>query len=117
MAKTKGTSRGTVNIPVKITPIWQIGILFPDGRKLAKPKCTLNELFDTYFMNLDRYLDRGYSPEQLLELYQKTYYNKGIKVQINYIDSYGHLWKGKTAWPKESKFIEFLEKRIVNENH
>jgi len=111
MAKTKGTSRGIV-IPVKTQPIWQIGILFPDGKKISKPKCTLNEIFETYFMSLDKYSSKGYSPEQLLELYQKTYYNKGIKVQINYIDSYGHLWKGKVAWPKESKFIEFLEKRL-----
>jgi hypothetical protein len=96
----------------KIPPVWQIGILFPDGKKIVKPKCTLNEVFETYFIGLDKYMSKGYSSEQLLELYQKTYYNKGIKVQINYIDSWGHKWIGKVAWPRESKFIEFLDKRI-----
>ena len=114
MGRTKTISK--VTIPTKVPPVWQIGILFPDGKKIAKPKCTLNEIFETYFMSLDKYSSKGYSPEQLLELYQKTYYNKGIKVQINYIDSWGHLWKGKVAWPRESKFIEYLSKRL-NENH
>lgn len=112
MAKTKGSSRGIISSPTKIPPVWQIGILFPDGKKIVKPKCTLNEIFETYFMNIDKYNSKGYSPEQLLELYQKTYYNKGIKVQINYIDSWAHKWTGKVAWPKESKFIEYLNKRL-----
>ena len=96
----------------KVPPVWQIGMLFPDGKKISKPKCTLNDVFETYFLNLDKYLSKGYDAEQLLELYQKTYYNKGIKVQINYIDSWGHTWKGKVAWPRESKFIEFLNLRL-----
>ena len=115
MAK-KGITKATVLIPTKVPPIWQIGILFPDGKKIAKPKCTLNEIFETYFMSLDKYISKGYSPEQLLELYQKTYYNKGIKVQINYIDSWGHKWKGKVAWPRESKFIDFLNSRLNETN-
>ena len=112
MAKTKGTTRGVVSTPTKIQPVWQIGILFPDGKKISKPKCTLNELFNTYFINLDNYISKGYSAEDLIELYEKTYYNKGIKVQINYIDSWSHLWKGKIAWPRKDKFIEFLNNRI-----
>lgn len=116
MAKTKGITSATIRKPTKVPPIWQIGMLFPNGQKIAKPKCTLNEIFETYFLNLDKYISKEYTPEQLLELYQKTYYNKGIKVQINYIDSWGHTWKGKVAWPKESKFIEYLNKRL-NENY
>lgn len=116
MAKTKRITTRTIRIPTKVQPIWQIGILFPDGKKISKPKCTLNDIFDTYFIGLDKYLSKGYTPEQLLELYKKTYYNKGIKVQINYIDSWSHLWKGKVAWPRESKFIEYLNKRL-NENY
>jgi len=112
MARNKTTTSRSIIIPTKVPPVWQIGILFPDGKKIAKPKCTLNEIFEIYFMSLDKYSSKGYSPEQLLELYQKTYYNKGIKVQINYIDSWGHLWKGKVAWPRESKFIEYLNKRL-----
>lgn len=109
------SSKKSVILPTKVPPIWQIGILFPDGKKIAKPKCTLNEILETYFIGLDKYSSKGYSPEQLLELYQKTYYNKGIKVQINYIDSYGHKWTGKCAWPRENKFIEYLEKRLSND--
>ena len=101
--------------PTKVQPIWQIGILFPDGKKISKPKCTLNEIFETYFMGLDKYVSKGYTPEQLLELYQKTYTNKGIKVAIHYIDSWSHTWKGKVAWPRESKFIEYLNRRINND--
>ena len=115
MAKTKGTS-GRAVIPVKIQPVWQIGILFPDGKKISKPKCTLNEIFNTYFIGLDKYLNKEFSAEELLNKYKETFNNKGIKVQINYIDSYGHLWKGKVAWPRESKFIDYLNKRL-NENH
>lgn len=98
--------------PTKTSPIWQIGILFPDGKKISKPKCTLNDLFDTYFIGLDKYLNKGYSAEQLLELYKKTYTNKEIKVVIHYIDSWGHKWTGKVAWPREIKFIEYLNKRL-----
>jgi hypothetical protein len=112
MAKTKGITSRTVIGPTKVQPIWQIGILFPDGRKISKPKCTLNEVFETYFLGLDKYISKGYSAEQLLELYKKTFDNKGIKVQINFIDSWSHCWKGKVAWPRESKFIEFLNKRL-----
>ena len=111
----RNSSKKSVILPTKVPPIWQIGILFPDGKKIAKPKCTLNEILETYFIGLDKYSSKGYSPEQLLELYQKTYYNKGIKVQINYIDSYGHKWTGKCAWPRENKFIEYLEKRLSND--
>ena len=32
----------------KVPAIWQIGILFPDGKKISKPKCSLNEIFNTY---------------------------------------------------------------------
>jgi len=115
MAKTKGASPRAV-IPVKTQPIWQIGMLFPDGKKISKPKCTLNDIFNTYFIGLDKYLNKGFSAEELLTKYKESFENKGIKVQINYIDSYGHLWKGKVAWPRESKFIEFLNNKL-NENH
>lgn len=112
MAKAKGTTSRVLTGPTKVQPVWQIGILFPDGKKISKPKCTLNEIFNTYFMGLDKYLSKGYNAEQLLELYHKTYYNKGIKIVIQYIDSWGHTWKGKVAWPRESKFIEYLNKRL-----
>lgn len=114
MAKTKGSTRGTIIIPTKIPSYWQIGILFPDGKKISKPKCTLNELFNTYFLNLDNLITKYNSAEELYEKYKETYSNKNIKVQINYIDSWGHKWTGKVAWPKEDKFIKFLENRINN---
>jgi len=121
MARSKGTSSNkrissrTVSLPTKTPPIWQIGMLFPDGKKISKPKCTLNEIFNTYFIGLDKYIGSGLSAEELLEKYKNTFSTKGIKVQINYIDSWGHTWKGKVAWPRESKFIEYLNKRI-NDN-
>lgn len=115
MAKTKGTSRGIV-IPTKVSPIWQIGILFPDGKKISKPKCTLNEIFNTYFIGLDKYLDKGLTAEELLNKYRESFSSKGVKIQINYIDSYGHLWKGKVAWPMENKFIEYLNSRLNETN-
>ena len=109
----KKSSNKAIIISTKTTPIWQIGILFPDGKKISKPKCTLNDLLDTYFISLDKYLNKDYTAEQLLELYQKTYNSKGIKVVIHYIDSWGHLWKGKVAWPSKDCFIDFLNKRLV----
>jgi hypothetical protein len=114
MAKAKGTSRGII-IPTKVSPVWQIGILFPDGKKISKPKCTLNEVFNTYFIGLDKYLDKGLTAEELLNKYRESFSSKGVKIQINYIDSYGHLWKGKVAWPMENKFIEYLNKKLSND--
>ena len=116
MAKTKGISGRTLISPTKVQPIWQIGILFPDGKKVSKPKCTLNDIFDTYFIGLDKYLSKGFTAEELLNKYKETFESKGIKIQINYIDSWSHIWKGKVAWPRENKFIEYLNKRL-NENY
>lgn len=112
MAKTKGITARTITTPTKLSPVWQIGILFPDGKKISKPKCTLNELFNTYFIGLDKYLNSKLSAEELLDKYKNTFETKGIKIVIRYIDSWGHTWKGKVAWPKESKFIEFLNNRL-----
>lgn len=112
MAKTKRTSSNIITGPTKVQPIWQIGIMFPDGKKISKPKCTLNDLFNTYFINLDNYLSKGYTGEQLLELYEKTFNDKGIKVVIRYIDSWAHTWKGKVAWPRRDKFIDFLNSKL-----
>ena len=116
MAKTKGITSRTITIPTKVPPVWQIGMLFPDGKKISKPKCTLNEIFNTYFLNLEKYLNKGLSAEELLDKYKETFTKGNIKIQINYIDSWGHLWKGRVAWPRESKFIEYLNKRL-NENY
>ena len=111
MAK-KVLSDKVIGNPYKISPVWQIGILFPDGKKISKPKCTLNEIFETYFMGLDKYLSKGLTAEELLNKYKETFESKGIKVAIHYIDSWGHTWKGRIAWPREDKFIEFLNKRL-----
>ena len=66
---------------------------------------------------MDKHLDKGYESEQLWNLYQDNYRNKNIKVAINYIDSWGHKWSGKVAWPKKCKFIEYLDKIILNNKH
>ena len=112
---SRNSSKKSVILPTKVPPIWQIGILFPDGKKIAKPKCTLNEILETYFIGLDKYISKGFTSEELLNKYKETFESKGIKVQINYIDSYGHKWTGKCAWPRENKFIEYLEKRLSND--
>lgn len=113
MARAKGITSRTVTGPTKVPPVWQIGIMFPDGRKIVKHKCTLNDLFDTYFINLDS-LKGNLTPEELLEKYKSAYKSKGIKVVIFYIDSWNHRWSGKVAWPKKEWFIEYLNKRIQN---
>lgn len=95
-----------VKAPTKVQPVWQIGIMFPDGKKIVKPRCTLNELLETYFLNLDEAPD--IEPEELLSRYKNIYKDKNIKVAINYIDSWGHKWTGKIAWPKDDKFINYL---------
>ena len=102
----------TKTSPKRVTPVWQIGILFPDNKKIAKPRCTLDEVFETYFINLDRYLNNSAKAEELLQQYKNTFTNKGIKIQINFVDSWGHTWKGKEAWPKDEKFIDYLNRRI-----
>lgn len=98
----------------RLVPIWQIGILFPDGKKIVKPKCTLDEIFETYFIGLDKY--KAYANkegvESLLDLYIKNFESKGVKIQINYKDSWGYIWRGKEAWPKRDKFIDYLNRRI-----
>ena len=90
----------------RIIAYYQIGIIFPDGKKIMKPRCNLEELFNTYFINLDKYINEN--PEELYNKYIENYKNKEIKVGINYIDSWGHKWSGKCAWPRKEKFIEFL---------
>ena len=115
MAKAKGITARTISTPTKVQPVWQIGILFPDGKKISKPKCTLNDIFDTYFIGLDKYINSNLTAEELLDKYKNTFSSKGIKVQINYIDSWSHKWTGKIAWPRENKFIEYLNKRLNND--
>ena len=112
MGRKKSESNPRLIEVTKVPPVWQIGILFPDGRKVSKPKCTLNEIFNTYFISLEKYLDKGLTAEELLDKYKITFDKNNIKVQINYIDSWGHKWKGKVAWPRDSRFIEYLNKRI-----
>lgn len=98
-------------LPTKTPSYYQIGILFPNGKKIIKKRCSLNEIFETYFINIDKYIKK-YIPEELIELYKKNFESKGVKIQINYIDSWGHLWTGKVAWPREGKFIEYLNKKL-----
>lgn len=98
----------------RIPAYWQIGIIFPNGQKIIKQRCLLEEVFETYFLQLEKYLNKNLSAEELFQKYKDTY-SKGFKVQINYIDSWGHKWVGKHAWPKERLFIEYLNKKINND--
>ena len=112
MAKTKEFTKRILKAPTKVQPVWQIGILFPDGKKIIKPKCTLNDLFNTYFIKLEHNLNKNYNAEELYDMYEKTFKEKNIKIQINYIDSYSNKWSGKVAWPKKEWFIKYLNDRI-----
>lgn len=103
-------------VDVKRPAYWAIGILFPNGKKIVKPRCILEELFNTYFIGLDKYLNLNIAPEELFSKYKEKYSKENIKVKIMYVDSWGHKWSGKVAWPKEEKFIEFLNKKL-NENY
>ena len=65
MAKKKSTiTKSMVVSPTKVQPVWQIGMLFPNGQKIAKPRCTLNEIFETYFLNLDKYVGKNITAEE-----------------------------------------------------
>ena len=57
MPKKKTESKPRIVEITRVPPVWQIGMLFPDGKKISKPKCTLNEIFNTYFINLDNSLN------------------------------------------------------------
>lgn len=115
MAKTKETSRKSLKVETKVPSYFKIGILFPDGKKIVKPRCTMNEIFETYFIGLEKYLTKDTTGEELFNKYQESFKSKDIKISIQYVDSWGHLWKGKVAWPRESKFIEYLNKRLLND--
>lgn len=99
----------------KQQPYWQVGILFPNGKKISKSKCSLNEVFDVYFIKLENYLNSNYTSEELLDKYINTFKNNNFKVVIRYVDSWGHVWKDKSGWPKKEKFIEYLNTKL-NEN-
>ena len=113
MARTKGITKTTIlKSLTKREPVWQIGIALSEDKKISKPRCTLQELFNTYFIGLDKYLDKNLSAEELYDKYEQTFQSKNIKIVIRYIDSWGHTWKGKTAWPRKDKFINYLNERI-----
>ena len=112
MAGVKRVTQKALKYSHKIQPYWQIGILFPNGKKIAKPKCSINEIFETYFIGLDKYLDAGFTAEELLDKYKTTFKEKNIKVVIRYRDSWDHLWKGDPAWPKTSEFIDYLNRKL-----
>jgi hypothetical protein len=94
------------------TPAYAISITFPDGKKLVKTNLTLSGLFDNYFINLDSNLDSGkfLDAESIYNKYQELF-NK-CKVNIQFTDSWGHRWKGKTAWPRKEKFINYLTEKL-----
>lgn len=100
----------------RFTPIYHISIEFPDGKKLSKTNIGLQVLFNTYFINLDKNLSgKNYSlsdAESIMNKYDKLFEN--CKILIQYTDSWGHRWKGKSAWPKRQKFIDYIKERILN---
>lgn len=105
-------SKTIKGVDVKRPAFWSIGIMFPNGKKIVKPRCTLNNLFETYFINLEKYLNTDITPEELLNKYKEKFKSSDIKIAIRYTDSWGHKWGGKIAWPKEEKFINYLNSKL-----
>lgn len=92
----------------KGTPVWQISIELPNGKKLVKTNCSLEQLFDTYFIKLDS-IPKSENIENILRRYDQFY--STCRLIINYIDSWGHRWTGKVAIPKKEKFITYLKNK------
>ena len=107
-------------MPAKVnkreSPSYAISIKFPDGRLISKTKLYLSQLFNIYFINLDKNLKSKFytleDSENIYNKYKELY--KDCKIIIQYSDSWGHIWKGDCAWPKKDKFIEYIKERIVN---
>lgn len=100
----------------RVQSCYHISITFPDNKVISKTEIPLYKLLEVYFINLDNNLKgKGYKiddAEELMQKYEKLFEN--CKVIIQYTDSWGHRWKGKCAWPKREKFINYLKERIVN---
>ena len=92
----------------RLTPIWQIGILFPDGKKIIKPRCTLDDIFDTYFLKLDKYLNGKYTAEELYNLYANVLNAKGYNIKdkfiprVDYIEIINKILEVKYGKTKEN---------------
>ena len=107
-------AKGTVIKEKRSKPSYAIGILMPGGVKIVKTNLLLEELFDVYFQKLDTNLAaKEYTVDDAFLIYDKyeELYKK-CKVSIQYKDSWDHVWKGKCAWPRKEKFIEYLKEKI-----
>lgn len=100
----------------RIPACYHISITFPNGKVLTKIDIPLYKLFEIYFINLNKNLEgKNYTikdAEEIMQKYETMFQN--CKVIIQYTDSWGHRWKGKSAWPKREKFINYLRERILN---
>ena len=88
MAGIKRLTTKSLKYTHKIIPYWQIGILFPNGKKLSKPQCSLEEVFNTYFIKLENYLNSGLTAEELLDKYVNTFKSKGIMTKTNRVGKF-----------------------------
>jgi len=104
------------SIEKRLKPDYHILIEFPDGKKISKSNLLISQLFNIYFINLDKNLSvKKYSihdADSIMNKYDELF--KNCKVKIQYTDSWGHRWKGKEAWPRREKFINYLKERILN---
>lgn len=95
---------------------YHINITFPGGKFIQKTDLSLDGLFNTYFINLNNNLaGKNYTindAESVMEKYDNLF--KDCKITIQYVDTWGHRWKGKCAWPRREKFINYLKERIMN---
>jgi hypothetical protein len=104
---------------VRSPGVFNIRILGPDGKVRGKNGMDKTQVFDFYFVGLDKNLQglrekfgniNDTFAESILEKY-KTIYSK-YKFKYQYVDSYGHLWEGKCAKPSDKWALEYLKKKI-----
>lgn len=106
--------------PREKTPgYFNIRILGPDGKVRGKNRMDKTQVFDFYFVNLDKNIEKlrekygnidSTFAQTILNNY-KTIYAK-YKLKYQYVDTYGHMWEGECAQPSEKWALEYLKKKI-----
>ena len=104
---------------VRSPGVFNIRILGPDGKVRGKNGMDKTQVFDFYFVNLDKNIEKlrekygnidSTFAQTILNNYKAIYTKYELKYQ--YVDSYGHLWEGKCAKPSDKWALEYLKKKI-----
>ena len=115
----KKSKQSVVEPRVKTPGYFNIRILGSDGKVRGKNRMDKTQVFDFYFVNLDKNIEKlrekygnidSTFAQTILDNY-KIIYSK-YKLKYQYVDSYGHMWEGKYAQPPEKWALEYLKKKI-----